>query len=235
MVWSPSYDYVAEVWLPTLGRFGVEAEVQLRQSGWFPIGRGEISAGIAARGSCLIGGLDPLQVSEPGRLLRIYGRALAANLPAHVCERMAARARARLKDTGVPIEIAAANVQAACAGAGLFLTAECETCRGGVSGIGKRGKPAEVVADEAVDQLFGYCRSGAAFDRHLADQLLLPSALAAGPSRYTTETVSQHLASNAFVIEAFGLARISWKRSERGFYTVDVAPVQHGGAPWTST
>ena len=44
---SPSYDYVHDVWLPTLARMGVRAELSLVRSGWFPVGRGEVRLRIA--------------------------------------------------------------------------------------------------------------------------------------------------------------------------------------------
>jgi RNA 3'-terminal phosphate cyclase (ATP) len=43
--------------------------------------------------------------------------------------------------------------------------------RAGFSALGRRGVPAERVADEAVDALLGWQRSGAAIDVHLAAQV----------------------------------------------------------------
>jgi len=45
--------------------------------------------------------------------------------------------------------------------------------------------------------------SGAALDRHLADQILLYLALARVPSTFTTEAVTSHLLTNVWVIEQF--------------------------------
>ena len=44
---SPSYDYVHDVWLPTLARMGVRAKLSLARSGWYPVGRGEVKLRIA--------------------------------------------------------------------------------------------------------------------------------------------------------------------------------------------
>jgi amino-acid N-acetyltransferase len=49
------------------------------------------------------------------------------------------------------------------------------------------------VADEAVDALLEFARADAGCDPHLADQLVLPMALAAGTSRITTSRVTRHL------------------------------------------
>lgn len=75
------YDYVNDVWLPLLHRLGISAMLTLARTGWFPVGRGEIAATIQGAGRHALPGLDQ---RERGRLLRICGRAIAANLPAHI-------------------------------------------------------------------------------------------------------------------------------------------------------
>jgi RNA 3'-terminal phosphate cyclase (ATP) len=59
------------------------------------------------------------------------------------------------------------------------------------------------VADEAVDDLLAFMETPAAIDQHLADQLLLPLCLASGTSMFSTHAVTQHLLTNAAVIQAF--------------------------------
>ena len=51
--------------------------------------------------------------------------------------------------------------------------------------------------------------SGAAVELHLADQLLVPLAIAARPSHFTTARLTAHLATNAWSIEQFGIAKIT--------------------------
>jgi len=55
----------------------------------------------------------------------------------------------------------------------------------------------EQVAEEAAEDLLRHHASGAAVDRHLADQLVLPLSVATGPSRFTVEQVTRHLETNA--------------------------------------
>ena len=61
-------------------------------------------------------------------------------------------------------------------------------------------KPAERVADEAVDQLLGFLDTDGAIDERLADQLILPLAFASGISELRTSKVTQHLLTNAEVL-----------------------------------
>jgi len=208
---SPSYDYVHDVWLPMLARMRVHAELSLVRSGWFPVGQGEVRLRIAGSAELL-----PLRLEHRGPLHSVTGRALAANLPAHVCERMASRARDLLKQAGMAAEIEAAVLKAACPGAGLYLTAHYENSLAGFGAQGKRGKPAERVAEEACSALLHHHRSGAALEQHLADQLILPAALCRGESNFGVERISLHLVTNAWVVERFGLARI------------DIAPAADG-------
>src|SRR5262249_40127201 len=61
-------------------------------------------------------------------------------------------------------------------------------------GLGERGKRAERVADEAVEQAVEFLRADPpGVDAHSADQLVLPLALASGPSAFPVAAVTQHL------------------------------------------
>jgi RNA 3'-terminal phosphate cyclase (ATP) len=142
-------------------------------------------------------------------LRRIAGRAVAANLPAHIPQRMAERAQASLGDLGVPVEIQPEVVSAACPGAGIFLVADYGDAAASFSALGRRGRPSEAVADLAVTALREHHTSGAAVELHLADQLLLPLALASGISAFTTLRPTGHLETNAWTIGRFGIASIS--------------------------
>jgi len=225
MAWSPPFDYVRDIWLPALAKLGIEATIELRTSGWFPIGQGEVAATITGLGAAWRRRLKPLILCERGPLHRITGRALAADLPEHIPQRMADRATALLDRLGVPLAIMPQVVSAACAGAGLFLTAEYEHIRCGFSAIGVRGKPAEEVAEEAVQALLAHRTAGAALDQHLADQIVVPLALAAGRSKISVERISRHLETNAWVIERFGLARVHLEQTSAGSGLITVDPL----------
>jgi RNA 3'-terminal phosphate cyclase (ATP) len=217
---SPSFDYARDVWLVALRRMGVSAELELAEWGWFPIGRGEIRARIRGRPGPLVG----LDLDQPGELVRVQGRAVAANLPSHIPQRMADRARGLLAKAGIASRIEPLRVRAACPGAGLFLSAEYEQVCGGFSALGERGKASEAVAEEAVAALLAHRTSGAGLEAHLADQLLVPLALAEGRSRVSVEEVSSHLSTSAWVIERFGLARVRIGASSSPPHRVIVEP-----------
>jgi RNA 3'-terminal phosphate cyclase (ATP) len=209
--WSPPFDDIINAYLPALRRMGFRVDAQLKHWGWYPVGGGEVTCnvvGVTARPGTAISLPHAIEALARGPLRRISGRAIAANLPAHIPQRMADRARATLSDLGIAVNIEPQRVNAACAGAGIFLLAEYEPLAASFSAYGRLGKPSEAVADAAVTSLREHHGSGATVEQHLADQLLLPLAVAGGPSAFTVAHVAGHLVTNAWTIGQFGVADI---------------------------
>ena len=69
--------------------------------------------------------------------------------------------------------------------------------------MGKKGKRAEEIANEACDECIKFLHSRGVIDMHLADQLVLYMALARGHSTLITERITEHLLTNIWVIEQF--------------------------------
>jgi RNA 3'-terminal phosphate cyclase (ATP) len=195
--WSPCYHYLDWHWQEMLVRIGYDARLTLKRAGFYPQGGGRIQAVIRPAGR-----LKPLELTDRGDLVRITGLSAIANLPDHIAERQRRQALRRLKPR-FPIEIEFARLPSPGKGTVLLLLAEFENARYCTFALGERGKPAERVADEAVDELEAFLTSDAALDRYLADQLLLPLAIAPGGSSFTTEKVTTHLTTNAQVLMAF--------------------------------
>lgn len=203
--WSPPFHYLAHVFLPTVARMGLHASIRLDAWGFYPAGGGQISAEISP-----IDSLSPLSLIERGALKRVWGEGVAANLPAHIPQRIVSRARNVLAEAGLRFgdprkgaEITPLRERGAGPGAGLFLIAEYEHALAGFSSIGEKGKPSEQVAEEASLDLIAHYRDGAPLDMHLADQLLLPMAFARGRSELRTCRVTQHTLTNAHIIQQF--------------------------------
>jgi RNA 3'-terminal phosphate cyclase (ATP) len=204
--WSPSFDDLANGYFPALRRMGLGIDAQLKRFGWYPVGAGEVLCDIAGRSAAPP---TSIEITKRGLLRRVSGRAIAANLPGHIPQRMADRARAALEDLHVPVEVEPQLVSAAGPGAGIFVLAEYGDWPASFSAYGRLGRPSEAVADQAAAALREHHASQAAVELHLADQLLLPLAVADGPSRFTTLRPSGHLITNAWVIGQFGVADIS--------------------------
>ncbi len=224
VAWSPPFDYLESVWLPAMRCLGLEAVLSLEAWGWFPVGQGRITLQLAGSSGAPAKAIAPLDLETRGSLTSLSGRAVVSNLPLDIAQRMAERARSRLQALEVECEIEALEAPAACPGAGIFLTAHYQNVACGFSALGERGKRAERVADEAASALTDHWRSNAALDLHLADQVLLPLCLAKQPSRYSTEAVTRHLQSNAYVIDHFDLARVTLQARAAGGSLVTVHP-----------
>lgn len=189
--WSPPAHYLSHVFLPSLADMGAEVEMTLERWGWYPRGGGEIRLTIR-RARPLTG----VQWRTPAASSAFQALSAAAQLPEHVARRQAARLAVRLGET-VPVEIIPAS--GLDPGSLVFIWGP----QAGFAALGARGKPAEQVADEAVEAYLAFRACGAALDRHLADQILIYLALAQGPSRFTTEAITSHLLTNVWVIEQF--------------------------------
>ncbi|MBD1825106.1 RNA 3'-phosphate cyclase [Cyanobacteria bacterium FACHB-DQ100] len=220
---SPPASYIEQVYLPTLQRMGVQAEVEILAWGWYPRGGGEIQLRVSGNGGS-VGALHPIQLLERGSLQQIKGLAIVTELPSHIPQRMASRAENLLAEAQLKAQVKARRLKGVGAGAGVFLTVEYEQTRAGFGAIGKLGLPAEEVAAIAVQEFLDFHKTGMPVDLHLADQLLLPAALASSSSQYRAAQISLHLSTNAWAIEQFGLAKISIDQTE---HQITVVPLIH--------
>ena len=198
VAWSPSFHYLQQVYLPALKMFGVQAQAELHAWGWYPAGGGKISAAIPGQQT-----INGTVASTRGPLQQIRGVAVASSLPAHIAQRIRNRAVNLLQQAGLPAEITPQRVRSASPGAGIFLTAEYEQSRAGFSALGKKGKPSEQVAQEAVDALLAFHHCDAVLDAHLADQLIVAAALAQQPVTLHPERITSHTTTNLWVVEQF--------------------------------
>lgn len=196
--WSPSFHYLADHWLHYLRCCGYHIQAALERPGFYPKGGGRVSVELEPAT-----GLRPLSLVERGRLQRVHGLSMVANLDVSIAERQRHQAMQRLRRHGVGVDIELAHMQAHSPGTMLLLIAEFELTRCCYSALGARGKPAERVADEVVDALEAFLRTDAAIDEHLADQLIVPLAAVVGRSEVRPARITQHLVTNADVVRLF--------------------------------
>jgi RNA 3'-terminal phosphate cyclase (ATP) len=88
---------------------------------------------------------------------------------------------------------------------------------------GARGVTAEVVASRLAGDVQRFLATDAVIEEHLSDQLLLPLALSGGGA-FTTTAPSEHLRSNAGLIEKFLPVEIAWQERTPGCWRVTVSP-----------
>jgi RNA 3'-phosphate cyclase len=191
VAWSPPVHYLDYVFLPFLAELGAEVVLTLTRWGWYPRGGGEIQLTIHPTGK--LSGQEWLTPPNPTKFQALSA---ASRVPAHVIQRQGKRLKERL---GRELQVEAVETQSLDPGSFVFLWGP----RAGFHALGARGKPAEKVADEAVEEFLRFQNRQAALDRHLADQVLPYLARAAGPSAFTTEEITSHLLTNLWVIGQF--------------------------------
>lgn len=193
---APSFEFLAEAFLPLLAQMGTQVTVCLDRPGFYPAGGGKIRVVVMP-----VVQLSPLELLTRGMIMRQMGHAIVANLPAHIGERELKIVRQRLgwpsRDLmleEVPQSHGPGNV--------LTLTLACEHITEVFTGFGERGVPAERVAGRAVDEVQEYLQADVPVGRHLADQLILPLALA-GKGIFRTLTPTPHTLTNIDVVKQF--------------------------------
>jgi len=196
--WSPCFHYLQLHWLHYMQRIGFLAQLKLESAGFYPRGGGRVHATIRPATK-----LSPLRVVERGALRRIRGVSAVANLSAEVGERQKRQALRKLGELAAAAEFEVVSLPAASPGTLLLLLAEFESSQCCFYGLGARGKPAERVADEAVGELRDFLSTDGSVDHYLADQLVVPLALASGESAIRSSRITQHLATNAEVVKIF--------------------------------
>lgn len=201
--WSPCFHYLDWHWRVLLRRMGVAFDLEMPMAGFYPQGGGELRAAIP--GNARITGL---QLGARGRLVRVWGLSAVANLPEEIGARQRSRALQRLNALDCDVSIDLESLPAHSRGTVLVLLAGFQHSQACFFALGARGKRAERVADEAVDELLRFLASDGAVDRWVADQLLLPLACAGQPSLLRTGEVTTHLLTNADVIRCFLPVRI---------------------------
>src|SRR5262249_18470799 len=125
-----------------------------------------------------------LQLEKSVHATRATIVSAVAGLPVEIAARQARQARSRLRQSKLRLDV---REESWPDGPGTVLTVELNTAPVPTLffALGARGKLAEHVADEAVEQALAYLESPAgSVDAHSADQLVLPLALAAEPSHF---------------------------------------------------
>ncbi len=212
---APPYPFLELAYLPLLRRMGARVEAHLERPGYVPRGGGEIRLTTSP-----VERLAPIDLEERGSLHRRLATATVAGLPRHIAERELQVVAERL---AWPDECLRIQEDPPAYGPGNVLTLELGYARVTelFTGFGQRGVRAETVAERTVHAVRRYLGSGAAVGTYLADQLLLPLALAGGGS-FTTLEPTQHGRTNWAVIRQFTGLELTTERLDADRWRLEV-------------
>lgn len=191
---APPADFLIRCWQPLLQRMGVTLDIQLLRHGFYPAGGGEVLASTAP-----VDTWQPLHLDTRGDLHRQSAIGIVAGIPADVAKREMQRAASQLGVLDEELRVLPSNEGP---GNALLVVQDYANITEVFCAFGERGVPSETVADRAAREARLFRDSGATVGEHLADQLLLPMALA-GQGSFTTPVLSSHLKTNCRTIEAF--------------------------------
>lgn len=213
---APTFDCLAMTYLPLLRRMGAQVHAHLETPGFYPAGGGRFVVELQGGHS-----LATLDLSDRGPFQSACFEATSCDVPKHVAERELAVLVTRLRHLNPASRVN--YVQSA--GPGNVVTAylRYDGLTTTLVAFGERRRSAENVANELANAALAYVNSDVAVDTHLADQLLLPMALAGGGS-FTTLEPSSHFTTNASVIAQFLPVRteVAAPQGDNGVYGVTV-------------
>lgn len=198
-------------------------EIELRRHGFYPAGGGEARVRLhpPARGFATI------DIMRRGALLESYAECLHAGLPRGVAERELAVLQqglgweeGRLRNRGLRNNEGPGNA--------LLAVLRYEHITEVFAAYGEKSLSAEQVAHRLLQEVKAYQAHQAPVGPHLADQLMIPMALAALQGRlgrYWATELTEHTRTNARTIEAFLPVKFSFDALEGGA-VVSATPLQ---------
>jgi RNA 3'-terminal phosphate cyclase (ATP) len=203
---APPAHFLQRAYGPILAAMGANVDFRLQRFGFYPAGGGELVAEVRP-----CAGLRPLDLPERGARRHGYAESFVAGVAEEVARRELdcigngmGWSEAQLLAHRLPDEVGPGNV--------LLLTLEHEHVTEVFTGFGEKTVRAETVAKQTLDRARRYIASGAAVSEYLADQLMLPMALA-GAGSFTTDVLSSHARTNAAVIARFLPVRFAMEAS----------------------
>jgi RNA 3'-terminal phosphate cyclase (ATP) len=211
---APPFEAVAYSYAPLLRRLGVGLALQLHRRGFMPAGGGCLEVHVTPTPT-----LTPFDVCERGPLVHTWAEAVAPHLKQDIPLRELHTLSACLNwpsDIG-PSKMLRLMNGSADPGPGNALTA-----------VLAYERSAETVARLVAQQVAQYQRSAGVLGEHLADQWMLPLAVAVWRSgqaaRYTCTHLSTHTHTQAHTIPLGLPVHIGWAKLEDGCTHITIRP-----------
>ncbi len=214
---APPFECLERAFLPLLRRMGAKVEATLQRPGFYPAGGGRVVFTIEPSG-----GLVPLVLTERGAPRGTRAEVLVAHLEAGVAARERAVLGAKLR---WPEDCVVTRDETRSAGPGnaVIATLDFAQVTEVMASFGQPRVSAEAVANSVVQAVQRYLKRPVAVGPYLADQLILPLALAGG-GRFTTSAPSLHTRTNIATVERFLPVRVRQEEGAGGVWTITVEP-----------
>ena len=200
---APPFHFIDRAYAPLMRRLGCPSELRLRRHGFYPTGGGGIEVVLPGSPD---GTLTPFDLLERGALRNGYAECLVAAVPRHVGARELDTLGRALGWSGEQLRLPLVR-QNEGPGNALMVTLEHEHLVELFTAFGEKGVSAETVARNVVREVRAYTAGQAALGPWLADQWMLPLAIAVwrtgSPAGFTCSGLSAHARSNLELIGQF--------------------------------
>jgi RNA 3'-terminal phosphate cyclase (ATP) len=211
---APPFHFLRGSFIPLIEMMGPKVKVELLRYGFYPAGGGQFVVEITPCAD-----LQPITLGERGEITARRAIALVANLPYHIARRELDTV-GKLLDWDTKCLSCEDTKNSVSPGNLVMIELRSSAVTEIFTAFGKLGVSAEDVATDAVEQAGAYLKSNATVGEHLADQLLLPMALA-GAGSFTAASLNMHARTNMEVIQQFLPVRFTVHEGN-GFSAVSV-------------
>ena len=193
--WSPSMDYMTNVFSYYMEKIGVPMHIAIENYGFYPSGGGTVDVAITPSTP------KPLDLTQRGKELKTEIISVASSdlKKADVAERQILGAERFVKFH----KKSTSYVPASCPGSAVHAQVLFDNCLLGASAIGEKSLAAQSVGAAAGQSLRKQIDSEACIDEFMADQLLPFLAIAKGSSTVKVADITDHVRTNMWVIEQF--------------------------------
>ncbi len=191
---APPFDFIERAFAPLLARMGPQLNMQLVRPGYYPKGQGKMVVEIHPAAN-----LKPLELIERGRIVETRARAYQTKRSHAAADRVFKEVHKQLDWPFRKMKVVADRAGLH-PGNVLFLEVESEGLTEVFTGFGLKHVRAEDMARRVCDHAESYLEQDSPVGTYLADQLLIPLALA-GSGTFRTVAASDHTRTNMRVIE----------------------------------
>jgi len=213
---SPPAEFLGETFLPAIRALGPTVDLRLVRHGFYPAGGGSYEVVVEP-----VPTLAPVERSHREPTVVYEVEAKVAHLARHIAFREvqaasavlgldATRQRAHRVDSDGP-------------GNTVVVRARAGDHTEVFTGFGRKGVPAETIGRAVAEAAARWHAGGAPVGEHLADQLLVPMAMAGGGS-FHTGPLSRHTTTNIEVVQRFLDARFTTSEAPDGTVRVSCSP-----------
>ncbi len=192
---APPFDFLQRSFLQVINRMGPEVSVSIKRYGFFPAGGGHIEVTVKPAEK-----MKSLDIMEKGGEVSRSASALYAKIPEEIprSEMDLVRRRLDLGEDSLKVK----EVRSPGPGNAVLIEVESENITYVATAFGEKRVSRERVVGNAVKQVRNYLKADVPVGKYLADQLLIPMAMAGGGSFRTVEP-SLHTMTNIEVIREF--------------------------------